>query len=179
MRSTIALVALLLVVAGLSGCTSSPTGPATSANQCAIAETAFAKIVKAPLSSPYKSAKFCYFGIGKNSTKRGDALSLLSGDMVQVAYSRSNVDSLYRAATQLPSQSLSGVGSEAVYWDRGDGQAQVFARTSSASCWVLTNFNSASEVGLQKPAGSRVIGKADVRRFASELGTVCNALFGR
>jgi hypothetical protein len=69
------------------------------------------------------------------------------------------------------------VGTEARYYDGGNGDPQIFARTSNAFCDVQTFFNDASEVGLTKPSGSRTITAADVPKLASELGIVCTALF--
>jgi hypothetical protein len=203
-RKIIPLVTFAIAVAALSGCSTGalPGGAApgasnpspaasvgagsnsgsgaTAANACSVAHTALAKVVTAMLSAPYEKKNVCYFGVGPNGGLSGSALSQLYGDSVFVGYSTSDVDSQYQAAVQAYSGSkkLSGVGTEAVYYDGGNGNPQVVARTSGGFCSVQTNFNDATEVGLSKPSGSRTIGAADVPKLASELGGVCTALFG-
>jgi hypothetical protein len=155
-------------------------GGVTAANQCDIAHDALAKVVIATLSSGYLKGDVCYFGVGPNGTVSGSALAELYGDSVYVAYTTSDVDSQYQsaAAAYSGSKKLGGVGSQAQYYDGGNGNPQIVARTSGALCTVQTNFNSATEVGLSKPSDSRTIAAADVPKLASDLGGVCTALFG-
>ena len=168
--------------AASSGPTSgSDSGPgATAANACGIAHTALAKVVTAALSAPFEKNNVCYFGVGPNGSQSGSALAQLYGDSVFVGYSTSDVDSQYQAAAAAYSGSkkLSGVGTQAQYYDGGNGNPQVVARTSGALCTVQTNFHDATEVGLSKPTDSRTIAAADVPKLAGELGGVCSALFG-
>jgi hypothetical protein len=150
------------------------------ANACGIARTALAKVVTASLSAPFEKDNVCYFGVGQNAGTSGSALTHLYGDSVFMGYSTSDVDSQYQAAAAAYSGSkkLSGVGMQAQYYDGGNGNPQVVARTSGALCSVQTNFNDATEVGLSKPTGSRTIAAVDVPKLADELGGVCSALFG-
>jgi hypothetical protein len=179
MRIFVSILAAAAVVTAISGCAASAGAAATAQNQCQITHDALAKVVVGSISAPYKRGKICYFGIGKNSGKHGAPLGLISNDVVQVAYKRTDVASLYRAATGLPgTKPLDRVGSAAEYWDRSDGNAQVFARTSDAFCWVIPDFSSATEAGLDEQTGARIISKADVPVLAAKLGGVCTALFG-
>jgi hypothetical protein len=203
-RKIIPLVTFVIAVAALSGCStgalpggSAPgaSGPsaaasggsgsnsgsgATAANACEIAHTALAKVVTATLSAPYEKDSVCYFGVGPNGSQSGSALAQLYGDSVYVGYSTSDVDSQYQAAAAAysGSKTLGGVGTQAQYYDGGNGNPQIVARTSGALCTVQTSFNNASEVGLSKPSDSRTIAASDVPRLASALGGVCTALFG-
>ncbi|MDP9027686.1 MAG: hypothetical protein M3N46_09015, partial [Actinomycetota bacterium] len=145
-----------------------------------IAHDALAKFVAGPLSAPYQKDETCYFGVGPNGSKTGTALMQIFGDSVNVRLVTTNVGDQYQAANIAygGSQPLAGVGSEAKFYDGGNGNPQVFARTSKAFCDVQTNFNDASEVGLTKPSGSRTIAEVDVPKLASSVGAVCTALFG-
>jgi hypothetical protein len=166
---------------GSSSGSNSGSGPgATAANVCSVAHTALAKVVTGSLSAPYQKDNVCYFGVGSNGSQSGSALAKLYADSVYVGYTTSDVDSQYQAAAAAYSGSkkLSGVGTEAQYYDGGNGNPQVVAKTSGALCTVQTNFNDATEVGLSKPTDSRTIAAADVPKLASELGGVCSALFG-
>jgi hypothetical protein len=203
-RKIIPLVTFAIAVAALSGCSagalpggsasgaSSPSAAAgadsgsssgsgaTAANACTTAHTALAKVVTASLSAPYEKDNVCYFGVGPNGSQSGSALAQLYGDSVFVGYSTSDVASQYQAAAAAysGSKNLSGVGTQAEYYDGGNGNPQVVARSSGALCTVQTNFNDAAEVGLSKPSDSRTIAAADVPKLASKLGGVCTALFG-
>jgi hypothetical protein len=201
-RKIIPLLTFAIAVAALSGCStgglpggsaaggsnppaaaSSGSGSgsgATASNACGVAHDALAKVVTAALSAPFEKDNVCYFGVGSNASQSGSALAQLYGDSVFVGYSTSDVDSQYQAAAAAYSGSkkLSGVGTQAQYYDGGNGNPQVVARTSRALCTVQTNFNDATEVGLSKPTDSRTIATADVPKLAGELGGVCTALFG-
>jgi hypothetical protein len=164
-----------------SGSGSKSGGAATSGSQCATARTALAKVVTSTLSQPYQRADVCNFGVGPNGNLSGAALGALYGDGVVVKYDASDADnSNYQAALDAygGAKSLSGVGTAAQYYDGGNGDPQVFARTATAFCMVQTSFNDATEVGLSKPSGSRTIGASDVPALAAKLGAICTALFG-
>lgn len=191
MRKTVALTlaAIAVTASALTGCsaaTPSGTSPgggggsATSANACATAHDALAKVVTATLSAPYQKGDTCYFGVGPNGGQSGAALAQNLSDSVFVRYSTSDPSGDYAGGkiAYSGSKPLSGVGSEAVYYDGGNGNPQVLAHTSGAFCSVQTNFNAASEVGLTKPSGSRTIAESDVPKLAADLGGVCTALFG-
>jgi hypothetical protein len=178
--STIALVAL-----ALTGCSAATPGGgdaagSTKPNACAIAHDALAKVVTAPLSAPYLKGDTCYFGVGPNGSQSGARLAQNLSDSVFVRYSTSDPAGDFSGGkiAYSGSKTLSGVGSEAAYYDGGNGNPQVLARTSNAFCSVQTNFNDASEVGLTKPSGSRTIAETDVPKLAADLGGVCTALFG-
>jgi hypothetical protein len=132
------------------------------------------------LSAPYQKGDTCYFGVGPHGSQTGAALAQNLSDSVFVRYSTSDPTGDYTGGkiAYSGSKPLSGVGSEAVYYDGGNGNPQVLAHTSSAFCSVQTNFNDASEVGLSKPTDSRTIAAADVPKLAADLGGVCTALFG-
>ncbi len=202
MRTLIPILTLVLAATALSGCAAATTsgaanssssgssssgssssggssgGGATAANECSIAHDALAKFVTS-LSAPYQKGNVCNFGVGPNSTKSGAALGQLYGDTLNVRLVTSDIDSEYQGAkdSYSPTTPLSGVGTEAEYHDGGNGNPQVFARNATDFCDVQTSFNDASEVGLTKPSGSRTISAADVPKLASELGSVCSALF--
>ena len=200
MRESVTLLTLIVAVTLLSGCAASSSagtgtgsgnagsaasgpgggGGVTSANECSVAHDALAKVVTGGLSAPYQKDDVCYFGVGPNGSKSGASLAQIFADSVNVRYITSDVDSQYQGAKLAygGSTALSGVGTEAQYYDGGNGNPQVFARTSTAFCDVQTNFNDASEVGLTAPAGSRTIAAADVPKLASSIGAVCSKLFG-
>ena len=203
MIKILSLFVLAVSAATLAGCasTASPSpggsagtagssGPSTSsgtsgsvvsaADECATAKTALAKFVTGAMSAPYQKGDTCFFGVGPNGAATGSALAGLYGDVVHVQLTTSDAASQYQAATVAYSGSkpLSGVGTQAQYYDGGNGNPQVSARTDSAFCLVQTYFNAASEVGLTKPTDARTIAAADVPKLAAEIGSVCTALFG-
>jgi hypothetical protein len=118
--------------------------------------------------------------VGPNGGQSGAGLAQNLSDSVFVRYSTSDPTGDFTGGKMAYSGSkpLAGVGSEAAYYDGGNGNPQVLARTSRAFCSVQTYFNAASEVGLTKPSGSRTIAEADVPKLAADLGAVCTALFG-
>jgi hypothetical protein len=165
-----------------SGQTTAPKakGGATSGDVCSIARTALAKVVTASLSQPYQRGDTCNFGVGPNGNASGPALGALYGDSVVVKYDSPDTGSNYQAALDAygGSKSLGSVGTAAEYYDGGNGDPQVFAKTATAFCLVQTSFNDATEVGLSKPSGARNIGAPDVAGLAAKIGAVCSALFG-
>jgi hypothetical protein len=186
---------MALVVAALTGCSAGTLpggsnggaaaaaggtgGGATAANECTVAHAALGKVVTRALSSPFQKDDKCYFGVGPNGTKAGADLAQLYSDSVVVRYTTTDVASEYQGGkiAYSGSKPLNGVGTEAAYYDGGNGNPQIVARSAAAFCSVQTFFNDASEVGLSKPAGARTIAEADVPKLASDLGAVCNALF--
>jgi hypothetical protein len=206
MRKLIPLVVFAVAVAALSGCSTgslpggasaggsvaapssagsgSAAGSDTSAKSgstCATARAALAKVVTGSLSQPYQRADTCNFGVGPNASLSGPALGALYSNAVVVKFDAADADnSNYQAALDAyaDSKPLSGVGTAAQYYDGGNGDPQVFARTATSFCLVQTTINDATQVGLSKPGGSRNIAAADVPKLASELGGVCTALFG-
>lgn len=199
MNKSVSLITLALAATLLSGCAAAaPSGGtgasgggasgsgsgsgtvANSGNECSIAHDALAKVVTGTLSAPYQKGDTCYFGVGPNGTKSGSALAGLYGDSANVRYTTTAVASEYQGAKVAYSGSkpLTGVGTEAAYYDGGNGNPQVIAHTSGGFCDVQTSFNDATEVGLKKPSGSRTIAEADVPKLAADLGAVCTALFG-
>jgi hypothetical protein len=206
MRKFVPVVVLALAVAALSGCSagslpgsssagggapapssagsgsaSGSNSPAKSGSTCSTARTALAKVVTGSLSQAYQRADTCNFGVGPNASLSGPALGALYSNGVVVKYDAADADnSNYQAALDAyaGSKPLSGVGTAAQYYDGGNGDPQVFARTATSFCLVQTTINDATQVGLSKPSGSRNIAAADVPKLASELGGVCRALFG-
>jgi hypothetical protein len=165
---------------GNAGGSSQSGSGATSANQCSIANDALKKFVTGALSQPYQRGDTCHFGVGPNANLSGAALVALYGDAVVVKFDSPDTGDNYQAAIDAygGSKPLGGVGSEAQYYDGGNGDPQVFAKSASAFCLVQTSFNDATEVGLSKPAAGRNIAEADVPGLAAKIGTVCSALFG-
>jgi hypothetical protein len=205
MRKFVPVIVLAIAVAALSGCsagglpgsasaaggaaapasTASGSGAAGSSSKsgstCATARSALAKVVTGTLSQAYQRADTCNFGVGPNASLSGPALGALYSNAVVVKYDAADADnSNYQAALDAyaGSKPLGGVGTAAQYYDGGNGDPQVFARTATSFCMVQTTINDATQVGLSKPGGSRNIAAADVPKLAGELGGVCRALFG-
>ncbi|HEX4444114.1 MAG TPA: hypothetical protein VHZ81_11125 [Galbitalea sp.] len=201
MRAVLPATVVVFAIAILTGCSSgglpgnapaagapastgtSSTAPKTNpggGSFCSTAHDALAKVVTGALSAPYQRADTCNFGVGPNGGLSGVALGALYGDGVVVKFDSPDTGSNYQAALDAyaGSKSLSGVGTAAKYYDGGNGDPQVFAKSATAFCLVQTSFNDATEVGLSKPGGSRTIAAADAPGLAAKLGAICSALFG-